>query len=564
MRGFLDSAFNKIKEFFGKMSAKDKVKLAILAAVVIVFAIVVTVLLSRTTFALLHEAESFAQAGEIYEALQEFNVPTEIVGTRIYVPQGMVDTLRIRLSGAGVLMSDELDTTLLEQVMGFTTTDFMQGTFTELDLGQRIRDQILRFDRIQRAAVIVNRAQRSPFVFSQAGTEASASVVVTVRNDQTLTRSEVEAIAGAVRGALPGIRDENISIMCSNAVLYPVGVEEELDLTELEQRTMAEVLAARIALQEHIQRQFETQVAELLVPVFGVGGVRVSATVRVDLDAVETSEVVFAPPVPGEITGIRRSASTLIERIQGEEGVGGIPGTDTNYMGMGEYPFIDLEGREDFFRYLDERNYEINELRRVIDHAPGAVTFASVGVNVNSNVTEEDLTADVRRLVAGALGLAETSVQVTAMPFNAFGESLEDLMDAQARAFREARMLELINTAIRWIAIVALGLAVILLVRKIIKGAEPELEDELLVGGDGTDEMALAGGLGINLLAGEYGDDLAPGDDLMIDENGFVVPREEIELRQTKSENLEHIEKFIENDPGAVAQLLRNWLSDDI
>jgi flagellar biosynthesis/type III secretory pathway M-ring protein FliF/YscJ len=40
------------------------------------------------------------------------------------------------------------------------------------------------------------------------------------------------------------------------------------------------------------------------------------------------------------------------------------------------------------------------------------------------------------------------------------------------------------------------------------------------------------------------------------------IDYDEVEL-STKSVGLEQIERFIDKDAGAVAQLLRNWLTDD-
>jgi len=90
--------------------------------------------------------------------------------------------------------------------------------------------------------------------------------------------------------------------------------------------------------------------------------------------------------------------------------------------------------------------------------------------------------------------------------------------------------------------ILLLGLAFITLVRTIVKTVKPPAEPEPVLA-DGV--------MGIDYIAGD--------DDEVTDISRF---EEEVEL-QTKSTGLEQIERFIDKDPVAVAQLLRNWLTDE-
>jgi flagellar biosynthesis/type III secretory pathway M-ring protein FliF/YscJ len=64
------------------------------------------------------------------------------------------------------------------------------------------------------------------------------------------------------------------------------------------------------------------------------------------------------------------------------------------------------------------------------------------------------------------------------------------------------------------------------------------------------------------VAAGADGIDYLIGDDDDLAEQAAQVEFEDIEIN-TKSPGLEQVEKFIDRDPGSVAQLLRNWLSDE-
>ena len=72
---------------------------------------------------------------------------------------------------------------------------------------------------------------------------------------------------------------------------------------------------------------------------------------------------------------------------------------------------------------------------------------------------------------------------------------------------------------------------------------------------------------GVHVVEGEM--PLLAGEGYMIDyridsdeDDEDDIPLEEIDLNQ-KSAGLEQIERFIDKDAAAVAQLLRNWLSDE-
>jgi len=109
-------------------------------------------------------------------------------------------------------------------------------------------------------------------------------------------------------------------------------------------------------------------------------------------------------------------------------------------------------------------------------------------------------------------------------------------MEAQEAAARTQRLIEQI---IMYAIILLLGIMFMLLVRSIFTAIKPPPEPEPLLVADG------------------------PGVDFLIDgEEPEDVEYEDVDL-QTKSAGLEQIERFIDKDSNSVAQLLRNWLSDE-
>jgi flagellar biosynthesis/type III secretory pathway M-ring protein FliF/YscJ len=115
-------------------------------------------------------------------------------------------------------------------------------------------------------------------------------------------------------------------------------------------------------------------------------------------------------------------------------------------------------------------------------------------------------------------------------------------MYSEWQAFLEQeRQRELIQTIIMWSVILLLGIAIITLIGVLYKASRPIPEPE-------------------PLLVDGYIDYIA--DDEYEEEEEALPSLEDVEL-QKKSTGLEQIEKFIDRDASAVAQLLRNWLIEE-
>ncbi len=99
---------------------------------------------------------------------------------------------------------------------------------------------------------------------------------------------------------------------------------------------------------------------------------------------------------------------------------------------------------------------------------------------------------------------------------------------------KDAQMRDLIRHAITALAIVLIAFLLFSFIKTIFASVRRKQQEDALA-------MAVAGGM-VDYVTGEDG---------------------EIMDLNAKGEGVEQLEKFIDKDPQAVAQLLRNWLSDD-
>jgi len=353
--------------------------------------------------------------------------------------------------------------------------------------------------------------------------------MLTIRGGEMLTSQEAQTIAEYVRASVPGVSYNNIAITDNLFNHYKVG-DESMDF-DME-------MNSRLALQNRLIEQVQTQAEQLLSPIFGMSALQITANVRLNFDRVVTETVEFAPPIPGEVDGIVRSISEIYENQRTPYIAEGPPGTDTN-LGPPEYPYGTLDDGDEYRRAVIERNYEINETREVIEHERGRIESLSVAILIDSDSVEDDFSNEVRDLVSMGIGVSPAMIAVHMAPFAQHDGGLVEVYEAWEEFERQARQQALIEAIIMWAVVLLLGLAFVSLVRTFIRSVKPPPEPEpVLVDGVGT----------IDYIA----------DDEVVD----VTELEDLDLT-AKSTSLEQIERFIDKDAGAVAQLLRNWLSDE-
>ena len=557
MRTFIDNTLTSMREYFSKMSRKRKIVLTALSAAVIVLAIIVVAFLSRTVYTTFYSAPNEIEAAEMYNALLDIGAPVRREGNDVLVPEKRLQEIRQTVNTQwNIADTPNLDT--LNQATGFGVTDTQSLRLAEYQRGDDIKRQILASKKFSSANVIVNFGKTSPFLEGKTTLEAVCSVVLTLRSGETLSKEEAQSIADMVRTSVPGIKYENISITDSVLRSYPVGIADEIDVINT-----GDDFTSRVTLQNQLNQQFEKQIEQFLVPIWGADHVTATVRVKLSFDSEIIDSVEFAPPVSGELEGMIRSESKLYESQGAGELAEGIPGTDTNGMGAEEYPYDEGEAGENYRRTLYETNYELNETRTLIEKAYGRVESLSISVVIDDAVVEGDVTERVRTLLSSGMGVPQSSVGVEQFGFlQRDGKTQEELNAEAAEAARQQQTQNLIQTIIRWGVVLLLGIAIILLIRAIVKVPKEKAEAEAALAGVSTGTINYITDGDITELTDLT--QLRSEDGYRTDTDYFGADGEEIDMElKKKPSGLDQIERFIDRDPDAVAQLLRNWLSEE-
>jgi len=232
----------------------------------------------------------------------------------------------------------------------------------------------------------------------------------------------------------------------------------------------------------------------------------------------------------------------LHDRIWELNEEGGLVGTDSNGVGGTEYVY-DEDDRNILSESISEiYNYELNEVKTLIEKAKGSITGLSVAVVVNSNVdAAEDALDAMEDLVANAVGVDREYVSVAALPFiEAAGDAFDEALQANKDMLAQLNRSELIKTLCICGALVLIVAMVLLFLKRIFfpKPEKTEESEELL-------------GANVDITIG--------GEDELSDEERRAKL---IEGLRKKSEGVQKVEDLMNADMDAVVQIIRNWLSD--
>lgn len=521
----LRDALNRLIEYFKNMEKARRNRFIILVSIAVLLVLSVSIYLGQTQYAVLYSDMRAEDAGAVIARLNEMGIKSKAQGTdTILVDKSVADQVRMQLAADGLPKSG-VNFDIYQNAMSLGSTDRDKEIFFQFQTEERLRLAINTLEKVSDCSVLINFAQKNLFVLPKDKTEASAIVILSLKNDTELSDWEVRAIYEVVSKAVQGLDINEIRITDTKMRLYEVKEDSDPAIN----------MGTQLALQQEVQDRLQKQVLNLLTSIFGEGKVRAAVNVVLNFDEESVQSKEFEAPVAGSDEGLVVSMKQLQEIIRnGSDGE--VAGFDPNGAGS---QYQELQNYEDavYSQISTEANYEINEVHKQIERQKGRIERLSVAIVLDSSDEEmEDYTENVRNLVVNAIGVNESSVSVERFPLSATGAvdgmNPEEVMAMQEAMRRSARIAEYIRLGI----IVGTIIAALLIVFGIIKTLRrPKSSAE------GTRE----------------------GVDLVADEELIPTTEEALAFLDKEDTNLVALEDYIEKSPGSVAQLLRNWLSDE-
>lgn len=531
---------DKIVAFWNKYTTRQKTVIICVVLAVFFALVLLSYFLTRPVYTHLATFSDAGLASTLSEALDgkniKYKMDTDASGTTSFeVEQSDYSEAVLAMGANGIVDKEMTWETALESDM--TTSSLEKHTKITLALQSSIKENLLNFAGVQDATVIVDRPEDDK-TFISATKEASVSVTLRLAEGKEMERETATAMAYYLTNAVGNKTTDNIVIVdTAGNLLYGAKTDN----------TLGGTVSGIDDYKSKLQQTFAERTRKMLLKA-GYDDAEVSSmAIKFNMDQVE--ELITTYSV-GEGQDQGYYSSSYEYSSNGQSGSGGPPGTDSNaedtdYMLQGN-------GTTNSETILNKYNYLPNEDVQNIKREVGAVVpeESSIGIILtryrkvseealekqgalndisfdeyieqNSQVNTLEVPEDLLPLVAAATGIAENRISIRIQEKPVF-EAKEDT-GLLSGGFTNYLMI---------ILAVLIGA---LLIFVIIRGTSPvevtELEPELSV----EDLLATT----------------------KEDEKGL----EEIEMGE-KSETRTMIEKFVDENPEAVAMLLRNWINED-
>ncbi len=504
----------KITEWFKELSPKMRLAwiggaIAILLVIVLLF-----VFMAQTKYVALVRGVSETKAAEITTKLDELGIAwqTENNATAILVEEKSIDKARMQLAMAGITSDKGLTFEEVMSKLSFTQTTEEKNKMFLYQTKSELENALKTLAQVDDANIIINVKESTSFLNLDEDV-SSASVQITVASGQTLSEDSIKGIENFVLTAIKGLTRETITIIDQNGVQLN---QDSVNSASAEGKR-------RDKHQTELQDSIDQSIKTLLARIYGDSNISVATHIKLDFDSEQTSVTQYSPPIEGEVAGIIRSSNVLKENVVADS-AGGVAGTDSNTTDTPQYPSLQ-NGDSDYSKTQEIVNYELNEIQKKIVKAPGKIVDMSVAIIINSDILEDGKLSETDKqaiveMVMHAAGVTDNKkISVSAWPFHV--EATVPLAENNG-----GTILGLPNYIFALIAgaIVLLILLVFFLLRRRRSTMIQETQE-------------------------------------IIEEQQEL---EEINTEfQDRSSPKYQIEKFIDSQPEAVAQLLRSWMDEE-
>ena len=522
---------NRILEWWNRFTAKQRTLLIVGMAVVIVAVVAVVTTLTKPKYVLLRECETAAEASEVKELLDaeemKYTVSDDALTFRILSDQ--------QSDARMLLASNNI------QAVGYGIDQVTDGSFstTESDKQKKHvvylekylqKDMLESYRAIKTARVKLDIPQNDGTLLS---TEEETSAWVLLELQDEFTTENAAALARAVATGIGNETTEHIVITDFDGNMLFSG-DQEYSVTG--------AANAQLSVKAEAEKLVKSEVRKVLLATNQFDSVEVATNLVLDFSTTESTVHRYSAP-DGRTEGM--VATEDIFNSENESTVAGVPGTDSNDDDS-TYVLPDNGGgnsstSEESRTYLpDEEITSKTTPGGGIDYTRSSLMASMIQYNIvreedaktrgelegvsweeyklaNETRTRLEVDEDLVTAVANATGISAESISLVAYSENVF-------FDAEGPAISVTDIIQIV------LIIVILALLAFVVLRSMRGEKHEEVEEELSV------ETLL--------------------------QSNPEMQLEDITV-EGESEERKLINKFVDENPEAAANLLRNWLNED-
>ena len=521
----------KILEWWNKYTSKQKtIIVSVSAGVLVALAILIT-FLSRTKYEVLAVCETTKEAATVTELLDGAEIPYRVSddGYRIEVEESQVGPANLLL-GANNIPTTAFDISNVTSG-GLSTTESDKVKLYRVYLESQMESHLESLENVADAWVQLNIPEDDGTMIAQ---EKDSSASIILKLNDALTDDQATSIAQYVKTALGNDNIQTITIMDTEGKLLFSG-EDSYSITG--------TASSQLNVKQQTEEVLQSNIKKVLLGTNEYNLVEVSSNLQLDFSSVEDVTHLFYAP-DGQVQGVLSHEDIYESESTGT--TGGVPGTDSNNEDNTDYVISDYEDSSSTVSEIS-RDYLPNEKMTTTTIPPGLIKYGESSLSVAAikyrvlkeedaesqglldGITWDDYKAqnqdrvklevdeDIVDLVAKASGISSENIS-----FIAYEQPM--YIDAEGLAVSPTDILQIV------LIVLILALLAFVIIRSMRADKESVEEEEVSVE---------------SLLQSTQDSGL-----------------EDIEV-EAKSETRKLIEKFVNENPEAAANLLRNWLQED-
>ena len=539
----------KLKEMWQNLSAKSKKLLGIIAGITVVVIAVAVFLLARgqkTEYQTLFSSLSQGEAQQIVSLLQEQNVPYLYDGKSgaLKVPSESVDTLRAQLLSKGYPKSGFAYDMYIGN-SGLMTTESDKKQYTLYDLQDRLGATIRLFDGVRDAKVTIAEGTDQTYAIEDENpVQASASVVVTMEEGQSLSEKNAEAIKNLIARSVKGMNFTNVSV-------FDAGTMEEVAADAGDSASGSGTSMANLT--TTVENNIANNIKRVLGKIYGGENLAVSVKGTLNMAKLIQENTQYTVPEKTEATDKRGLLSN--EEVAGEnagnsgENAAGVAGADAN----ADTPRYTTQNgtattTDNYSNSSATREWLYNVLKEQKEIAPGVLEDASVAIVINTDdnsIPESDLI----NLVADAAGIKRDEAADKITILRSLNKTAVQQTTEEKKPAEEPKTL--LNQFPLWALIgaaVSAFLLILILLILILRGRKKKKLKKLA-----QEEMENAAALSVENAT----DEITPVEE--VDEDELTAEGKMAHGMKLKKS----IGEFTDQNPQVVAKLIQSWMREE-
>ena len=524
----------RLLAWWNKFTSKQKTIIISTAAGIILALAILGTVLTRPQYVTLVTCESTKEASDIIELLEGDGIEYKVTddGLIISVRKESLATATLLLGANGI----PADSYSLNDALagGFSTTEADKEKTYKLYREKRLEEIMMSVPAVTAAYVTLSIPTDDGTLLAEKE-ESYASVMLDLNEE--LGNGVAENFARNIATALGNKTTENITIIDSNGNLLFSGAEAANPNESIKATT-------QIQLKNEAERLVKQEVTQVLLGSNLFEEVKVATNLNMDFSSREETSHNYTQ---ADENGTNVLSHTDSYEAEGQGAISGIPGTDTNTE---ENTYVIEDGTNSRYS-VNEESSDYLPSERISNRVtpPGVIDYGSSSIAVtashyviykenelknqglldgitfdefmaeNSDMVRKTVDDDLVTLVANATGIPVANVSIIAYDVPIFQAAEGFKVDAA----------DIAQIVLIVLILALLGFVVFSSLRR--EKEEVEEEEELSV-------------------------------ENMLETTQENMGIEDIEL-ETKSEVRLMVEKFVDDNPDAAAQLLRNWLNEE-